>query len=228
MATIAIDFTPPDIPGIVALRIYEGPTSTGPFVQIERTTAVGAWPIYITRYTSTLAASSTNWFQIAWEDAQGDIGEVSYAFQGGTSTLIGTLVNRVMLRDESLNEVIVTQVAEAIIYQIMQADPYDPTLTATYAQLEGMTLLILARSRLHSIFSESSSDSYTAGLISIKESSSSNIGRDWIDWLIAEANALLGINMSAILLMEDIAIGNSESAWEFDHSRLRVTVYEET
>lgn len=228
MATIAIDFTPPDIPGVAALRIYEAPTKEGSYVQIERTTAVGVFPTYISRYTSVLATSSTDWFRIAWEDEAGDVSLMSAPVQGGTSSLVAILVNRVMLRDPTLSEQVVAQVAEAVVSKVMQTtDPYDVTLTATYEQLEGMTLMILARGNMHMIMSSQSSDSYTAGLISIKQSSSKSTSTDLIQWLIDEANKLLGLNYSAVFLMEDIPIaGGATSAWDVDQSRLQVTVYQ--
>lgn len=232
MATVAIDFTPPDISGMVALRIYEAATKEGVYAQIERITAIGFYPTYITRYTSTMALSSTDWFKIAWEDAGGDISIMSQPVQGGTTTLVSTLVNRVMLRDPNLAEQVVAQVAEAVVSLVMHTpDPYDVTLTATYAQLEGMTLLILARSNMHMIMqSASSSDSYTAGLIAIKNSSSTktSAGTDLIEWLIDQANLLLGLNYSAVMLMTDISIGSSVSGWEDDKSRLQVSVYHYT
>ena len=228
MSTVAIDFTPPDISGIVALRIYESGTKTGTFAQIERTTDIGEYPTYISRYTTNLATNATDWFKIAWEDTKGAISIESVPMQGGTTTLVATLVNRVMLRDSTLNEVVVTQITEAMICKILQTeDPYDVTLTATYDQLEGMTLMILARSNMHMIMeSASASDSYTAGLISIKSSSSSKTSStDLIQWLIDQANLLLGLNYSVVLLMEDISIGGAISAWEHDQSRLAITTY---
>lgn len=232
MATIAIDFTPPDISGIVALRIYESATKEGSYAQIERVTDIGEFPTYISRYTTMAASSATDWFKIAWEDAGGAITIESVPVQGGTTTLIATLVNRVMLRDAFLNEAVVAQVAEAVVASVMQTeDPYDTSLTATYDQLEGMTLLILARSNMHMIMTTASeSDSYTAGLISIKSSSNtkSQTSTDLIRWLIDEANRLLGLNYSAIMLMDDISIGGAVSAWENDSSRLLVNVYNYT
>lgn len=227
MATIAVDFTPPDIPGIVALRIYESATKEGIYAQIERTTDIGTFPTYISRYTSAMASSSTDWFKIAWEDEAGDISVTSVAMQGGTTTLVSTLVNRVMLRDAALNEVVVAQVAEAVICKVMHTtDPYDVTLTATFDQLEGMTLMILARANMHMIMnSASESDSYTAGLIAIKSASSTKTSStDLIEWLIDQANLLLGLDYSAVMLMEDIVIDGSSSAWQWDHSRLLVNV----
>lgn len=229
MATVVIDFTPPEIPGIEALRIYECATKEGSYAQIERTTDIGTYPAYITRYTTVLASSATDWFKIAWENTEGAITVESQPVQGGTTTLVNELVNRVMLRDPALNEVVVTQVAEAVIQIVMGAeDPYDPTLTATPAQLEGMTLMILARSNMHMIMlTNSSSEGYTAGLISIKSSSSSKsqTSTDLIEWLLNEANNLLGLNYSVIMLMEDISINGAVSGWELDQSRLVVQVY---
>lgn len=85
MADVTLRFIPPDEPDMAALRVYEGVSSGGSFSQIERTTAIGGYPQYITKYTTTMASDNSHWFTIAWEDESGTVGAQSTPVQGGTS-----------------------------------------------------------------------------------------------------------------------------------------------
>lgn len=212
MATVPLDFIPPTTPGLVALHIYEAPLATGPFTEIERATAIGTYPDYITRYETTLATNPTDWFSIAWEDAGGAIGPTSAALQGGTQTLLSEIVDRVMLRDSSLNEAIVAQEAQAVIEQVLSIDATSVTPSAiTQSQLSGVTLLTLARALIQKVALSSSSgtaQSWTAGIVSMNSGTTSQQKSPTanVDALIAQANKDLGTSYSIILLMEEMAV----------------------
>lgn len=221
--SVPLDFTPPEDDNIIALRIYEAPTKDGPWVEIERTVDIGAYPSYISHYTTALAVNPVDWFAIAWEDDKGAVGDLSAPIQGGTETLVNKLVRRVLLRDGSLNEIIVTEEVEDVVSKIMgTTDPYDVTLAPTVDQITGMTYLALARANIATILTQSSA-SYTAGLVSERSSAGSLQDRQKIlDYLVGEANKLLGLNYTVVMLLEDIdPTGlNTRSAVEFDASRL--------
>lgn len=178
MAAVTLHFIPPDEPNLVALRILEGATATGPFSLIERVTPVGTFPGYINEYTTVNAAFTNDWFSIQWENALGAVGEASAPIQGGVRTLVAELVDRVMLRDSSLNEAIVAQEAEAVIDRFKNVDPY--TLVADdvrYKELQALADLVLVYSKLSTFVIAASSgtaSSYTAGLVSETFSTSSN------------------------------------------------------
>lgn len=207
MAKVTLDFIPPDAPDIVALRINESAAKTGPFVQIERTTAIGIPPDYITKYTTSLAASDADWFTISWENAAGDIGEQSAPWQGGTTSLVQKIIDRVRERDASIDERIVAQEAEGVIQWVLgdNVDPYDPSLSVSYRQLNGMTYLVMARAYTVQAVTTSGGaiDSATMGLVSFKNSSGSTSKID-AGALIDLANRELGIATSFVLQLEDI------------------------
>jgi hypothetical protein len=205
---VRLDFTPPSQPDMASLHVEEGPTATGPFAEIEEITAIGTYPNYIS-FVTVDANNPNDWFRIRWENIDGALGPYSLPIQGGTTTLVQEIVNRVMLRAPGSNEIIVTQTAEWAVSYVMGTDnPYDPTLTATYSQLEGMTLLTLAGVQVSTITSSASAgESYSAGLVSQKSSSSSSSTSnitDLIDWLLEQANKLLGISMTYVMLLEEI------------------------
>lgn len=227
MASVILDFTP--LPGYTKLHIYEASTKEdAPGLSIETVDVDPASPP--TRYTTNQATSSTNWFSIQWEDDKGGLSPMSEPVQGGTSTVVGDVVNRVLLRDVTLDEQIVTQISEWVVGRVFKVDdPYSVTIVPSLRQMEGMTLLALARAHVHSMMqSASSSDSYTAGLVSQKSDSgkqTSNL-RDLIKMLTDEANILLGINNSFVMVMEDFdptGLGTSSSI-NWDHSRQAVTI----
>lgn len=217
MATVPLDFIPPAEPGIVALRIWESPLSDGVFSQIERTTEVGVYPAYITRYTTENATSTSNWFAIQWEDAKGALSELSQSVQGGTETLVNVIVNRVLLRDPQIDENVAAQEAEAVIESYFGTDPYevDPT-DVPYNVLSGLVLLTMARCYLTTVYSASMASAgqkYTAGLISQDAgggAAAATKSLKDIKALIDAANLVLGRNYSAVLLMEEIATGNGQ------------------
>lgn len=228
MASVRLEFGPPESEGVTKLYIYEAPSASGPWNQIEVVTEVGTYPDYIGEYTTDEASSTSGWFRIAWEDNKGGISGYSLPIQGGTTTLVWRISSRVLLRDSSLHENVVIQTAEWVISKVMKTeDPYDVGLAPTLDQMEGMTLLTLARSILHSLATESSDESYTAGLVSQKSGSSAAGNRkDLVDYLIAQANELMGLNLTSVMLLADIdptGLG-SESSISYDQSRQAITI----
>ena len=126
--------------------------------------------------------------------------------QGGTTSLVKTLVDRTLLRNPMLDERVVAQTAEFIIQVVMDTDnPYDPDLKPTPAQLEGMTLFCLGYSMMSSTASSGSAgESYTAGLISQKSETSSKAstgGQPW-DVFLDQAGILLGFSKSFVMQMK--------------------------
>lgn len=226
MAIIQLDFVPPHTPGWAKLRIFEASEKTGPFVQIEEITSVGTYPNYITRYTTDQAASKTNWFQIEWESVEGATTDRSVPVKGGDLSLVAIIMDRVMLRDPSLDEEIVKQSVEFAIEAALSQNPYDASSEQTYRVLEGLTLLSLARASISSLATTSTDESYTAGLVSQRSGSGKTTSADLIKQLLAEANNLLGIATSIVMLLEDVdptGMG-SQSSISFDQTRLALTV----
>lgn len=228
MASVRLDFTPPQEPDVVALRIYESDEKDGVYVQIERVAGIGLYPYYISYYTTALASDANGWFRIAWESVGGLVGPQSPAVQGGATSPLAQIVQRVMLRDATLDENIAVQSAEFVISEVMKTeDPADPALILTIRQKEAITLLTLARASIQSYISASSdSESYTAGLVSQKSSNESTDLEKLIGYLTKEANRLLGIGNSYIFVMPDIdptGLGTQTSI-NWDHTRLALTV----
>jgi hypothetical protein len=230
--SVRIDLSPPPQDDVVALRIYEAPAEAGPYTQIERTSAVGVYPTYISHYTTVLALSTTDWFKIAWEYTNNVIGPQSQAVQGGQGPLlIGKVIERVIQRDGSLNEGIVSQEAEGVIESYFGQDPYDPELTTNYKKLNGLVLMTLYRSQLVRMLSTTTSmaasgpmESFTIGLVSAKSgtgsstSSATSRSEDALSKLLDLAWKELEVPLSIILqLAEPCSNGLVAS---YDHSRL--------
>lgn len=228
MASVALRFVPPRAENLTKLRIFESTTKEGTFTVIEEITGVGDYPDYIDNYTTDEAGALDNWFAIQWVDDKGAVSELSVPVQGNTENLVSTVSDRVLQRDAALDEVVVIQVSEWVVGKTKNTEePYDPLLTATLNELEGMTLLALARSYLSLAGSTTSEDTYTAGLVSQKVSSGSlQTVQGVVKWLIDEANKLLGWNWTVVMLLEDIdpvGIG-TVSTINFDQSRLALTI----
>jgi hypothetical protein len=224
--SISLQFVSPDNDNLAALKIWEAPSQDGPFDVIETVTDIGIWPNYIDEYTSANVVNPiSDWFAISWVDDKGAETEISAAIQGGTSTAVWKLVQRLLQREPSIDERVAVQVAEYVISVAKHTeDPYDPTLTFTYRQWEGMTLLAQARAAIQS-FASGESESYTAGLVSQK-STSGGTDKDKITWLLQQANALLGISMNWIMLLEDVdpmGLG-TVSTIGIDQSRLLLSI----
>lgn len=222
MASVYLDFVPPDRPGIVSLKIWEAPASTGPYTVIETVTPVGSYPNYLTRYSTDDAGSANDWFKISWVDDKGVESPMSEAIQGGTTTLLGEIVSRVMLRDPSINENVAYQEALAAIEEYFKADPTTVQLAeASFSVRSGLTLLTMARSYIFSSVTESTSDDYVAGLVQQKGGTSKT--KSDLNDLIAWANKFLGTNVSLVLLMEEIEIaGGTAGEVTMDQTRLIV------
>lgn len=208
--SVRLDLVPPPQDDVVALRVYESTAgAAGPFVQIERTTAVGTFPTYISHHTTTLATSATSWFKAAWEYQGGVVGPVSQAAEGGQGpTLIGRVIERVMQRDGTLEEGVVAQEAEGAIEGFTGKNPYTASLSATYKELNGLVLLTLYRASLARVIQEAAAsslgaDSWTIGLLSAKSqvasSSSAASSQAALDKLLELAQEELGLNASIIL-----------------------------
>lgn len=220
MAKVRLDFTPPSEPDIAALHIYESVTQGGPYAPIERVTDIGAYPSYISYYTTLLATSATNWFSIAWETTAGIVGPQSAPIQGGTDTLVNQIITRVRERDSSLDERVVTQEAEAAIQMVLgdQVDPYDPTLDLSYRKINGLVYLVMARSVIARAISTQtgSIESATLGLVSFKSQNGTQQTVD-VQALIDLANKELGIGTSFVFQLASV---EQQSYITYDHSRL--------
>lgn len=224
MASVRLDFIPPQEMGIVKLEIWESPTKDGVYTKIEDVTEVGSYPTYITYYTTDNATAGDNFFRIRWEDSGGALSDFSEPVQGGQTSLVKTLVDRTLLRNPQLDERVVAQTAEFIIQVVMDTDnPYDPTLSPTPAQLEGMTLFCVGYSMMSSTASSSSSESYTAGLISQKAETGgkTSTGQPW-DVFLDQAGILLGFSKSFVMQMKTDAypVLTMGEIVSYDQSRL--------
>lgn len=216
MASVPLDFLPPTQDNIAALRIYESPAADGSFVQIERTEAVGTYPNYISKYTTDQASNAGNWFAIQWEDEDGNTSEISSPLQGGTRTLVQDLIDRVLLRDSTLDENIVAQEAEAVLSSYYGVnDPYTlPSGYANPAVMSGLTLLTMAHVYLFKIATTTSTGTvqkFTAGLVSMDQGSSASTSQQKlsdIEDLIRMANISLGTHHSVIGLLKEIEVAD--------------------
>lgn len=81
---VTLRFIPPDETDLAALCIFESATGDAPFIQIDRTIDIGAYPDWINQFTTTNATDKNDWFSIAWEDSSGNVGDLSAPVQGGT------------------------------------------------------------------------------------------------------------------------------------------------
>jgi hypothetical protein len=233
MATVTLDFRPPTDPDISVLHVYEAPTSDGPWDEIDTVTPVGTYPTYITRYTTQNASDPKNWFAIEWESTLGAKSGLSEPLQGGFDPLLSEIVNRVLLRDSSLDENIVAQEAEAVVEGFFPLEELSsiPANEATARQLSGFTLLTMARAYLSEILKQSAGvsgnvQSFTAGLVQISSGTTAGSGKttsiDMIEKIIENANSLLGRSYSYIVLLEEIAVAGGYKQLDFsmDESRL--------
>lgn len=228
MASVRLTFLPPEGEGITKLHVFESPTATGIFNEIDVTSAVGTYPNYIDHYTTILASSPVYWFAILWEDAGGAKSDLSAPMQGGTSSLPGILVSRMLLRDQTLDELVAAQEAEAAISDYYNTlDPYsiDPLLVSPKI-ISGLTNLALARSYITAQITSSASNKWVAGIVSVDNSSSNNAkSADAVRALIDLANRDLGRNFSIVLLLEEVAVaGGMKQLQGVDLSRLMIEI----
>lgn len=207
MASVPLRFIPPIEDNYESLLIYEAPAKDGPFTLIE-TVPAGTYPNYIDHYTTTHATSATDWFAIEWVDVDGGKTDLSSPLQGGTESLTGVLVSRMLLRDPSLNENIAAQEAEAAIcdyYGVFDPNTIDPE-TVSPKILSGLTALALAWSYVITTSVSSSAQKWVAGLISLDLGSSATKSTANIDALMKQANSLLQRNYSRIMRLKEIEV----------------------
>jgi hypothetical protein len=222
MASVRLNFVRPDDEGLAKLLIYESTTQTGSYSLIETVTDIGEWPDYITYYTTNLATDPNDWFVIEWEDDKGARSPRSNPIKGNTTTTVGEITKRVLLRDPSLEEGIAAQEAEISVSDYFRVDdPYtiDPTVV-TYKEWGGLTYLTLARIYISEVLVGSSVSGYTAGIVAQQQGNSQK-SLDDIKRLIEEGNKLLNRNFSLVMQLEPVAFGTSIGA-EVDQSRLLV------
>jgi hypothetical protein len=229
MVAVKLDFLPPLDDDIVALKIYESSTPDGVFNEIERATEVGTYPVYITEYTTDQAVSKSDWFAIAWENSVGALGDLSHPIQGGTTTVVGEIVSRALLRDPTLNENVLAQEAEGVVYAYYGKDAYSPEIKPTPNEYSGLTLLTMARAIIFTSaasMSDSGSGataSWVAGLVSMKYDTGSTSSRTklTVEDLLALAARLLGIPRARIghLVQPEIVRGMAVD-FSLDQSRL--------
>jgi hypothetical protein len=208
--SVYLNFTRPIEPDIARMRIYEAPVKAGPFNVIEEVTAVGTYPNYISDYTTNAAVSVADWFAIQWVNLKGAESDLSAPIQGNTTSLIGEIVQRVLLRDSSLDEVIATQEAEAVVAEYFNVvDPYSVLPTVSPKILRGLTNMTLVRTYLSSIITSTgagSGEKWSAGIVSMDTSVSSTKQLNDMQALLKMANDDLGLNQSIVLLIKEIEV----------------------
>lgn len=206
MASVPLKFIPPDEPGWTTLHILESPTQLGTYTEIE--SVPSGTPNYIDSYTTDQATAVDNWFAIFWTDAKGAKTETSAGVQGGTETLVGVLVQRMLLRDPTINENIAAQEAEAAISSYFVVD--DPsTIDASTVNpkiLQGLTLLAMAWGYTVTQATSGTVQKFTAGLVSLDTGSTATKTTANIDQLLKLANNLLGRNFSMIMRLKEITV----------------------
>ncbi len=220
---VRLRFVAPYEKNLVKLMIYEGATNTGPWTQIDETTEIGSFPAYIDEFTTSLADAIDDWFSIDWEDDKGATLGLSQPIQGGTTSLVGEIVERILVRDPTISELVALQEVEAVVESYFGVDPY--TLfpdDANYRIKRGLTLLALAKSWIFKLASGTTL-SYTAGLISQTSGTSQSQQSQNIEDLIKEAEKDLGLSFSIICQMMDIEIAGGQAVLaELDQSRLLI------
>jgi len=235
VAAVRLEFTPPIEENISALVIAEAASPDGPFNTIDRTTDIGIYPDYISLFTTQNAASITDWFAIAWEDSGGALGELSAPIMGGTDTLVNEIVNRVLIRDQTLNPSVVAEESETVISIVFHtSDPYDLALVdqATYAQKSGIVLLVLSQAYLSDLLVQNRTTSgYTAGMVSEQAtsfSSSSSPSLGLIEAMEKRGLKLLGSGTSLVGQIQDCRLKRriqiSGMRTNLDSSRLMAAI----
>lgn len=227
MAAVHLEFQPPDTDDIATLHVEEAPAATGTFAEVQ-TFPAGTFPNYIHEVDVTAATSATDWFRIRWETTAGGFTEYSNPIQGGTTTIVAKVTDRVLLRDPTVNAIIAGQEAEAAVAEYFNVDdPYSIDVAkATPKVLSGLTLLALARSyTLRLITSSGHANKWTAGLISMDTGTTTSQSWDSVDRMIELANRELGRNYSRVLLMKEIEVaGGLRQLKSLDVSRALIEI----
>lgn len=195
---IPLSFIPPTDPDIVTLHIWESSLPDLGFTEIDQTPA-GIYPDYINRYVTEKANSPTDWFAIQWEDSSGARSTLSASIKGGTTTLVGDITERVLLRDDSFDEIEVVQESEAIVSWIYGVnDPYSiDSSTVSKLWLTELSILVMVACLYLRTAQSGLSASYSAGMISESSSSATN-NFDALDRLEKRALKRLGIGGSRV------------------------------
>jgi hypothetical protein len=216
MVSVHLTFQPPDQEDITKLYIYESTVSSDVGAVIETVTAVGTYPDYISTYTTALATTANDYFRIQWEDSKGAKTDISAPVRGGTETVVGQVVKRVLERSPNLSPQVVQQEAEAAIqfYYGTNVDPYDVTLDPNYVILNGLTYLVLARASVATaVISGGDVASATIGLVSMRSGSTASSSKVDYTALFDIAFNLLGKPGSVVLQMTEIQTIYGAPAW---------------
>jgi hypothetical protein len=224
MASVELTFVPPDDLNLDALLIYESDSKDGPFSLIETVDEIGIYPDWISEYTTTQAQNINDWFTIRWRDNKGAETRASVPVEGGAQLLVGRIVRRMRERDAEISMAVSKQEAEAAIQQYYgdKVDPYDPLLKPNYRITTGLVYLAMARVYAARTL-QGDVESATIGLVSFKKSRSTATAN--ADQLLKLANRELGLSMSVIMLIKEIAVaGNNKRVASVDLSRLMIEV----
>lgn len=223
MPSVRLDFIPPNNPNLNRLRIFEGPEPDGPFDMIEEVSAIGAYPNYISTYTTTQAEDILDWFAIRWVQTNGTELPLSASIHGETTTVIGEIINRVQLRYPGADPTLIAQEAEVVLELVFGTTDPDPDLI-TATQMSAIVQLTTARVMAWGMISSSASASYTAGLVQQKTDTSTAVqSRADLKDLAQQALAQLGVAHSVIAQMDDPKVSNGVIA-SVDITRLLLEI----
>jgi hypothetical protein len=149
---------------------------------------------------------------------------LSAPIKGDTTTLVGELVKRVMLRDASLDENLVLQEAEATVSWIYRVDdPYSIDInTVSPLWLNELANLSLVSVMYLNLTQSSYYQSYTAGLISETSAVNTQNATKSIENMEKRALRRLGIGGSilAAIDMRPAVISITGVKTAFDSSRI--------
>lgn len=221
---VELQFLPPETDDIVTLHVEEASSQNGPFSEIQ-TFPAGTPPDYIHTAIVTNADTPTDWFRIRWEDATGNFTPHSPPIQGGTTSVVAEVMDRVILRDPGVDALIAGQEAEASVsWYFGVDDPYSVSPSqANPRVLSGLTILTLARVYTGRLITSSTTGKWSAGLVSMDSSSSNSAAWKNIQNMIELANRELGKNVSIIALMEEISVaGGFRQLKSYDVSRAMI------
>jgi hypothetical protein len=165
---------------------------------------------------------------------------MSAPMQGGSTSLVSEIVNRIMLRDPYLNPTVVGQEAEVAVSEYFSADPYsiDPD-TISLKILSGLTYYTMARCYViqatYAVTSTAGHGSkWVAGIVQLDQSQASSVKNtagiwDAIDRLLKLANVELQWNVDVVLLMQENPPGSGLTLTNVlkgvDLSRATIEIY---